>query len=306
MNAFTNTIMAALGYAPVDPDPGVITRFATSPRLSKRDGWCILFADRQGGVFGCYRTGASGTWQAARQRPLSHADRLAHALAVEQATKLRHAERASLWADKRKKWGPVWNQAQPLGDCAAARYMQRRGFAALTGRWPQSLRCTRLDYWQDGEILGTFPVMLSAVQGVDGRTVALHRTYLNDDGTKASVPTVKKLSGAFGLVMGAAVRLFPEAQRLGVAEGVETAVAACLGSSVPTWAAVSASGLEVLQWPAQVRELVVFADCDETRRGQEAAQRLAHRAVASGLTVRVLTPSEAGCDWADVFAEATP
>ena len=304
MNAFTDTIRAALGYAPVDPEPSVITRFATSPKRAK-DGWCILFGDRQGGAFGCYRTGVNETWQASRHRPLTGADRIAHAAAIEQATTLRLAERAAQWADNRTRWAPVWRSAAPLRDCAAAKYMDSRGFEALFGRWPQSLRCTRLDYWHDGHKLGTFPVMLSAVQGADGRMVALHRTYLNDDGTKANVPTVKKLTGAFGAVMGAAVRLFPAAERIGAAEGIETAVAACLGSGIPTWAAVSAGGLEAFVWPAPARDLFVFADNDDNQRGQQAAQRLAARAAAAGLAVRVLTPSDAGRDWADVFTAAT-
>ena len=304
MKAFTDAIMSALGYAPDDPEPGVITRFATSPKRAK-DGWCILFGDRQGGVFGCYRTGMYETWQAGAQRPLTGAQRSARARAIEQATKQRHAERAAQWADNLNKWAPVWRSAVPLRDCAAAHYMERRGFEVLSGRWPQSLRCTRLDYWHDGIKLGTFPVMLSAVQGADGRMVALHRTYLNDDGGKANVPTVKKLTGSFGAVMGAAVRLVPAAERIGAAEGIETAVAACLGSGIPTWAAVSAGGLEAFVWPSQVRDLFVFADNDDNQRGQQAAQRLACRAASAGLAVRVLTPSEAGRDWADVYAEGS-
>lgn len=305
MNRFTDTIMATLGYAPVDPEPGVITRFATSPRAGKRDGWCILFGDRQGGAFGCYRTGVNETWQARGQRPLTSAERIARAAAIDQATSARIAERAARWADNLKKWAPVWRRAEPLRDCAAAQYMDSRGFEVLFGQWPKSLRCTRLDYWHDGHKLGNFPAMLAAVQGADGRMVALHRTYLDDDGTKARVPIVKKLTGAFGAVMGAAVRLFPAVERIGAAEGIETAVAACLGSGIPTWAAVSASGLEAFVWPAPARDLFVFADNDDNQRGQQAAQRLACRAASAGLAVRVLTPSEAGRDWADVYAEGS-
>ena len=305
MNAFTDTIFAALGYAPADPEPGVITRFATSPKRAKKDGWCIPFGDRQGGAFGCYRTGVSETWQARDQTPLTPAQRYARALAIAHATKQRHAEQAARWADNLKKWAPVWRSAEPLSDCPAAHHMERRGFDVLFGRWPQSLRCTRLDYWHEGEKLGTFPVMLAAVQGLHGRMVALHRTYLNDDGTKANVPTVRKLSGAFGTVMGAAVRLFPTAERIGAAEGIETAVAACLGSGIPTWAAVSAGGLAAFVWPAPARDLFVFGDNDDNLRGQQAAQRLACRAASAGLAVRVFTPSEAGRDWADVYAEGS-
>ena len=68
--AFCDQILRILGYAP-DPGkitPGKMTRFATSERRGDKAGWCTLFDDGEGGVFGCWRQGISGTWQARTPR----------------------------------------------------------------------------------------------------------------------------------------------------------------------------------------------------------------------------------------------
>jgi len=67
---FAGTIRANLGYAP-DPGeivPGRMIRFATSDRKGDDAGWCKLFEDAEGGVFGCWRQGITETWQACTNR----------------------------------------------------------------------------------------------------------------------------------------------------------------------------------------------------------------------------------------------
>ena len=60
-------------------------------------------------------------------------------------------------------------------------------------------------------------------------SVALHRTYLTADGRKADVPSVKKLTGAAGPLAGACIPLHKPARGcIGIAEGIETALAAWL------------------------------------------------------------------------------
>jgi putative DNA primase/helicase len=144
--------------------------------------------------------------------------------------------------------------------------------------------------------------MVAPLVAPDGKTVALHRTYLTRDGKKAEVPSVKKLTATAGPLPGACIPLCKPARGvLGIAEGIETALAASFASGVPTVAAYSAGNLAAWHWPAGLQSLVVFADNDKA--GAEAADTLRARALAASLRVQVLTPSEPGADWCDVWAE---
>jgi DNA primase len=65
-------------------------------------------------------------------------------------------------------------------------------------------------------------------------------------------------------------------------------------------AAYCADNLSAWRWPAGLQRLVIFADADKA--GAEAADKLLSRAVRAGLQASVMTPSEPGADWADVWA----
>jgi phage/plasmid primase-like uncharacterized protein len=103
-------------------------------------------------------------------------------------------------------------------------------------------------------------------------------------------------------VLGGCIRLAEptRAGSIGIAEGIETAIAACMASGLPVCAAYSASALAAWQWPDTARGLVIFADADPA--GSAAADKLRQRAQAAGLRVEVLTPSTPGADWCDVWA----
>jgi len=211
----------------------------------------------------------------------------------------------------RRLWqaaGPV-TESDPVG-----RYLARRVIFPVS--MPPVLRChLALPYWLTGGAhpvrLGSFPAMLAAVQGGDGVTVAIHRTYLAMDGEKAdlldpasgdALPVKKLKTRREGVMPGAAVRLFePVGGRLAVAEGIETALAVNLITGVPVWACVSASGLASVVLPPAVTQVLVAADNDHNSAGQRAAKLLAERLKQEGRRVEVLFPSTPGLDWLDVL-----
>ncbi len=301
VRAFQAAILAMLGHAPEVIEPGRLHRFATRDQRGDSAGWCKLFNDMRGGVFGCCRQGVSETWSAADRATMTRARRAELARQVMAATAEREAQQRQQWADNAQRIAQVWAQTVPLvpGDPVTL-YLKRRGFG---GVWPlpACLRFHRaLPYWRDGDKLGTFPAIVAPITAPDGRTVALHRTYLAADGRKADVPTVKKLTGAAGSLAGAAIPLHNAARGcIGIAEGIETALAAWLASSVPTVAAYCAGNLAAWQWPASVQRIVIFADHDKA--GREAADLLRSRALAARLRCGVLTPANEGADWCDVW-----
>lgn len=196
----------------------------------------------------------------------------------------------------------MWQGAREVaqGD-PVQRYLAGRGLALPE---PESLRFhPALPYFDDG-VRSVHPAMLANVTTAQGFTVALHRTYLAPDGGKASVGTAKKLTPTCGPLAGSSIKLgSPTLHKgrvaLGVAEGIETAIAAAMLTGIPVWSCVSAAVLAQFVPPQQVQALYIFADNDESGTGQKAAEKLARRCCAAGLSVRTLTPKTTGTDWAD-------
>ena len=190
----------------------------------------------------------------------------------------------------------VFRESRPIerGD-EACRYLAGRGLRLHD--LPESLRThPGMQYRDGGAVLGTFPVMLATVTDATGRAVSMHRTYLQD-GRKAPVSAPKKLMQGLPL-SGAAIRLTPVSRTLGIAEGVETALAASELFEVPVWSCISTTGIESFEPPEGAEHIVIFADNDENFAGQAAAYRAAHRLALRGIEVEVVSPPAAG-DWLD-------
>jgi putative DNA primase/helicase len=102
---------------------------------------------------------------------------------------------------------------------------------------------------------------------------------------------------------GGAVRLVDladVADVLGIAEGIETALAASVLHRLPVWAALNAGALEAWCPPETIRSVFVFGDNDDGFAGQKATYALAHR-LSTKWRVEVRIPPEPGTDWNDVL-----
>lgn len=193
------------------------------------------------------------------------------------------SERPTAPLEARERWQGWWDRAKP-NHPLLARYLRARGLSITP---PPSLR---LATWGDQ------PVMLARVESPRG-LVGMHLTLLKPDGSGR----IEKKLAAGSKPLGGAIRLYPleVSQPLALAEGVETALAVHQSAGWPAWACVSATGLERVELPAEVHEVVIAADHDPA--GLEAANALARRLLGENRRVRLATPPREGTDWLDVL-----
>jgi putative DNA primase/helicase len=104
-----------------------------------------------------------------------------------------------------------------------------------------------------------------------------------------------------GRAKGGAVMLQPLSPRLGIAEGIETALSAQRIFEMPVWATLSAAGVQNLPLIPGLERLTIFADHDEP--GLNAARRCAARYSKAGTEVEVRYPPAFDSDWNDYLKE---
>lgn len=289
--------------------PGILQAIGIDPKfLRNKHGACpacggadrYRFDDKDGrGTWFCSHCGAGDGFkllqrvygwdfrQAARE-----VDRLvgvvpAGAIAAGRTEESKLQALRAVWGDSRPvtKGDPVW------------RYLNRR---LGLERVPPELRFhPALRYVDaDGQGLGKFPAMLAKLSYPDGSGASIHRTYLTEAGDKAPVPQSKKIMPGKALNR-AAAWLSGVEEYLGIAEGIETALAASIRFGVPVWAATTAGLLQDWQPPAGVKRVLIAGDNDASYTGQAAAFALARRLTRDGYAVEIQIPEMEGKDWAD-------
>ena len=192
-----------------------------------------------------------------------------------------HVRLGTARADRRSppRWIPgAWGAASPLAGTPADDYLRSR---SLLPPWPTELR------WDPR------------------RRRMLARVTLRTDLRGLHATTVPgRERRTYGPVRGGSVRLAAmQGGVLGVAEGIETALAYAALTGTPTWAALSAAGMQHLKLPDDLRWLAVAADFDGA--GLLAAEHLERRARDAGIAVRIDLPSRHRTDWADALAASS-
>lgn len=173
----------------------------------------------------------------------------------------------------------------------------------LTSRIPGWHVCPDLRFTERAPVPGggTSPAMLALVRdAVTGAPATIHRTFLTLAGAKAEMGNPRAMMPG-ELPESVAVRLSEAGDVIGIAEGIETALAAQVRFKVPCHAALTAGFLAKWQPPEGVRKVIVFGDADSNYTGQAAAYTLAHR-LSRKLQVEVRIPGQFGTDWADEVA----
>ena len=191
----------------------------------------------------------------------------------------------------------IWKEARPAKGTLAEVYLHGRGLDMVI---PPTIMFHGA-LWHDFE-WRSFPTLIAAVCGIrDGkipRITGIWRIYLAADG-KAKAPVESPRLG-LGRIRGGAVWLTKPAERLAVAEGIETALAivqACPGLAVCS--ALSTGNMTVFEPPPWAREIIFCADADPA--GLTAAAEAGKRMKARGLKSIVAMPPKIMADFNDML-----
>ena len=180
----------------------------------------------------------------------------------------------------------LFRAARPIPRTPAEAYLRARGITQ-TRFW--CLRYHDGVYYRahDGAPLQRLPAWLAAVTDLDGRIVAVHRTWI--DPRSASIAPLFKPKRALGEFLGAAVRFGAATESLIAGEGLETVLSlksAC--PELPMAAGLSANHLAGLLLPPTLKRLWVALD--EGHAGARAGTLLCARAAAQGVDARDIAP----------------
>lgn len=185
----------------------------------------------------------------------------------------------------------LWHSATAISDSPAEGYLAQRGIL----RASDQLRYLERTPLGPRGAVRFLPSMLAAVT-TDIGIIAIHRTFLDAPSAKlAAFDRPKRALGSLGY---GAVRLArPAAGRLGLAEGIESALSAMQLFGIPCWATLGNERFGLVAIPESVRELHLFIDNDP---GGELADQRARKAYsASGRVIRSRAPASTGFDWND-------
>jgi putative DNA primase/helicase len=153
----------------------------------------------------------------------------------------------------------LWKAACPIAGEARA-YLESRHCV----RPPANghLRCRERLQHPCGHIGPALVALIT--DAITGASMSLHRTWITASGRKAAIESPRLLLAGHRKT-GGVIRLWPDEDvscGLGVAEGIETALAAAHGFT-PIWACIDAGNLAKLPVLPAIAALTVFADHDD-------------------------------------------
>jgi len=183
----------------------------------------------------------------------------------------------------------LWEKSLPIDGTLAGAYLASRGILTSS----RALRFLA-DAWH-APTARRSPAMLASLKNAQGNMVAVQRTFLTTRGRKVDIEPVRMMLGSF---KAGAVQLTQPGETLGLAEGVESALAASQIHDIPCWA-VCGARLHRIALPDIVRRVILYADNDPP--GLVTADRAMRRFRAEGREVDVRTPESTGADWNDVL-----
>ncbi len=216
----------------------------------------------------------------------------------------RPARAAPILRDAPLRWSDradaIWRASSPLIGSLAERYLGHR----LGAAWPVIRETVaEADALRFMPARGdrTAAMVAKVTDAKSGEPLTLHFTRLAPDGSgKAQDGRPAKLLLSGHAKIGGVVRLVADADvttGLGIAEGIETALAVLGSGWSPVWACVDAGNVSAFTVLSGIEALTVFADHDDA--GLRAASTAAQRWRDAGREAAIAVPPKVSSDWCD-------
>ena len=283
--------------------PGILSAFGISVGNGKHQACPVCggkdrfrFTDKDSnGMYICNQCGAGDGWSL-----LQKVLKVDFKAACEEVNKvIGTVEPSKMQPEKPvspEKLRKVFKESKPCkkGDLVH-QYLYYRGLTSM----PKTLRYTE-KCWEP-ETKQEQRAMLAIFHSPENEALTIHRTYLSETANKLKIEHPKKIMPPLKKMNGGACRLYEYTEGvLGIAEGIETAIAVHNYLNIPVWAATTAVLLECWEPPKQAKQIKIFGDNDLNYTGQKAAYILANRiALQPGREVEVFIPEKPGTDWLD-------
>ena len=254
---FGDAIRAAGLNPPNIIEPEKLYRF---PGMNKGSGntagWCKLFADGLGGVYGDFSQDLSASWQAKRTIPYTATQQAKFNRQIAETKASADAEKAASQLQAATKAASIWQKARPATNDHA--YLIRKGVDAHGARL------------QDGALV--IPMLASGV---------LHSLqFIREDGEKRFLPggRVKGCGHIIGTIK--------DATAICIAEGFATGVTIYEATGYPVAVAFNAGNLEAVALAIRATlpdtPIILCADDDATTPGNPGLAKATAAARAVG------------------------
>ena len=240
INEFRKAMREA-GLTPPDAiEPGTLHRF---PGIDKgkgnEAGWCRMFADGLGGVYGDWSNDLSASWQAARSAAFTPAERDALNRQIADARASAEAERKQRQSEAAAKAVSIWQAATPAPSDHA--YLVRKGIKP------------------HGAKLHNGALVIAVREGADIHSAQ----FIGEDGAKRFLTDGRVAGGYFSIGTTKA------AAALCIAEGFATGATLHEITGYPVAVAFNAGNLEAVALAMRAKlpdmQIIVCADDDPTQ-----------------------------------------
>jgi len=220
-----------------------------------------------------------------------------------------------------KRLNAVWAESidNAQAEAVKASYLASRGLPREMARYLSDFKFHKtLPHWSYNkankkmEFKGKHPALVAMVRKAsDGEPLTIHRTYLQaSDGFKKSNDIPKTIMKPNGEWESCAIQLgVKPTSTLNLAEGIETSLAVMAMGEDHCWSALSTGNLSYFTPPKGVKKIIVWADKDANKAGENACLSLSKhlQTISPEIELVVKLPpleipsGSKGVDWLDYY-----